>query len=116
MKKITSTCPIERAQEVIGGKWKICVLGKLLARTYRYGELRKEIPDVSNKMLTQTLRILEKSGLVDRHVYAVVPPKTEYSLTELGKKLEPMLVEIEKWSLFNKDKVDKFIEEFYEGE
>jgi DNA-binding HxlR family transcriptional regulator len=49
-------------------------------------------------------------------VYAVVPPKTEYSLTELGKKLEPILVEIEKWSLFNKDKVDKFIEEFYEGE
>ena len=67
-------------------------------------------------MLTQTLRILEKSGLVDRHVYAVVPPKTEYSLTELGKTLEPMLVKIEKWSLFNKDKVDKFIEEFYEGE
>ena len=111
MKKITSTCPIERAQEVIGGKWKICILGKLLVRTYRYGELKKEIPDISNKMLTQTLRALEKAGLVDRYVYAVVPPKTEYSPTALGKTLEPMLVEIEKWSLLNKDKVDNFIEQ-----
>ena len=110
MKKISTTCPIERAQEVVGGKWKICILGKLLVRTYRYGELKKEMPDVSNKMLTQTLRALEKAGLVDRHVYAVVPPKTEYSLTALGKTLEPMLVEIEKWSLLNKDKVDNFIE------
>jgi len=111
MKKISTTCPIERAQEVVGGKWKICILGKLLVRTYRYGELKKEMPDVSNKMLTQTLRALEKAGLVDRHVYAVVPPKTEYSLTALGKTLEPMLVEIEKWSLLNKDKVDNFIEQ-----
>ena len=111
MKKISATCPIERAQEVVGGKWKICILGKLLVRTYRYGELKKEMPDVSNKMLTQTLRALEKAGLVDRHVYAVVPPKTEYSLTALGKTLEPMLVEIEKWSLLNKDKVDNFIEQ-----
>jgi DNA-binding HxlR family transcriptional regulator len=111
MKKISTTCPIEKAQEVIGGKWKVCILGKLLVRTYRYGELKKEIPDVSNKMLTQTLRALERAELVDRHVYAVVPPKTEYSLTALGKTLEPMLVEIEKWSLLNKDKVDKFIEQ-----
>ena len=102
MKKISTTCPIERAQEVIGGKWKVCILGKLLVRTYRYGELKKEMPDISNKMLTQTLRALEKAGLVDRYVYAVVPPKTESSSTALGKTLEPMLTEIEQWSLLNK--------------
>ena len=111
MKKITTTCPIERAQEIIGGKWKVCILSKLLVQTYRYGELKKEMPDISNKMLTQSLRALEKAGLVDRYVYAEVPPKTEYSPTLLGKTLKPMLAEIEKWSLSNKNQVDNYIEQ-----
>jgi len=84
-------CSFEFALDLVSGKWKGLALWHLLGGTMRYGELQKALPNITQKMLTQTLRDLEKSGLVHREVYPVVPPKVEYSLTEDGKKIEPIL-------------------------
>jgi DNA-binding HxlR family transcriptional regulator len=82
----------------IADKWTVLVVGALEDKTKRFGELRREIGGVSQKMLTQTLRGLERDGLVVRMVYASVPPKVEYSLTQLGRTLVHILEAIRKWS------------------
>jgi DNA-binding HxlR family transcriptional regulator len=82
----------------IADKWTVLIVGALEDKKKRFGELRREIGGVSQKMLTQTLRGLERDGLVARVVYASVPPKVEYSLTELGRTLVPILEEIRGWS------------------
>ena len=84
-------CPVATAIDVIGGKWKVIILYQLRDRTMRFGELRKSIPKITQKMLTQQLRELEKNKLVHRRVYAEVPPKVEYTSTELAEKLNPAL-------------------------
>lgn len=84
-------CPMEATVKLIGGKYKALILWNLIDVTLRYNELHKRIPDATDKMLTQQLRELEKDGLLNRRVYPVVPPKTEYSLTEFGKSLVPIL-------------------------
>jgi DNA-binding HxlR family transcriptional regulator len=83
-------CPVEATLDVIGGKWKVLILYWLRDEVCRFGELRKKIPDVSERMLTQQLRELEAHGIVRRKVYPVVPPKVEYSLTAYGKTLRPI--------------------------
>lgn len=92
-------CPISTAITIIGGKWKIPVLYNLREKTLRFSELKKALPHVTQKMLTQQLRELEKDGLVSRRVYAQVPPKVEYSITPLAKKLEPILDALCAWGL-----------------
>lgn len=85
------TCPIEATISLIGGKYKAIILWNLMNRTLRYSELHKKMPKATDKMLAQQLRELEKDGLIIRTVYPVVPPKTEYKLTEFGKSLAPIL-------------------------
>jgi DNA-binding HxlR family transcriptional regulator len=78
--------PVEFAMDRIGGTWKMPILWRLKDKTFRYGELKKDIPHITHKMLTSQLRELEEEGFINRVVYAVVPPKVEYSITERGKK------------------------------
>ena len=92
-------CPVEATIQLIGGKYKAVILWHLMNQTLRYSEIHKRIPKATDKMLAQQLRELEKDGLINRTVYPVVPPKTEYSLTERGKRLIPSIIELNKWGL-----------------
>ena len=83
--------PVEFAMDQIGGTWKIPILWRLKDKIYRYSELKRAIPHISDKMLTTQLRELESDGLIHRKVYPVVPPKTEYSMTEKGKLAIPIV-------------------------
>jgi DNA-binding HxlR family transcriptional regulator len=91
-------CPIQAIVNVMGGKWKLAILYQLFQGTKRYGELKRLVPKATERMLTLQLRELEASGIVKRTVYAEVPPKVEYSLTELGLSLEPVLQTMLNWS------------------
>jgi len=95
--KVLPACPVETTLALIGDKWKVLILRDLLPGTKRFGELKKSIGHVSQKVLTAQLRDMEESGLVDRKVYAEVPPKVEYSLTELGQSLKPILDAMWSW-------------------
>lgn len=90
-------CSVRAALDVIGGKWKPVIARYLLLETRRFGELRKLMPDVTQKMLTQQLRELERDGIVLRKIYQQVPPKVEYSLTAYGLTLKPVLQALCKW-------------------
>ena len=83
-------CPVETALLLMGDKWKILIVRDLLTGTKRFGELKKSLTGISQKVLTQHLRLMEESGIVNRKVFAEVPPRVEYSLTELGKSLKPI--------------------------
>ena len=91
-------CPIEALMDAVGGKWKPVILYHLMGGTRRFGELRRLVPGVSQRMLTQHLRELEADGIVHREVYREVPPKVEYSLTGLGRTLEPVLLKMNEWA------------------
>ncbi len=90
-------CPVETTLTLIGDKWKVLILRDLMPGTKRFGELKKSIGSVSQKVLTAQLRDMEESGLVNRRVYAEVPPRVEYSLTELGQSLKPILDAMRDW-------------------
>ena len=90
-------CPVETTLTLIGDKWKVLILRDLLPGTKRFGELKRSIGTVSQKVLTAQLRAMEESGLVHREVYAEVPPRVEYSLTELGQSLKPVLDSMWAW-------------------
>ena len=92
-------CPIEVTLEVIGGMWKFIIVRELMTGTKRYGELRRGLGSVTHKMLTQQLRELERDGVVSRKIYTQVPPKVEYSLTPLGRRLNPLLSAMQKWGM-----------------
>lgn len=90
-------CPVEITIKLIGGKYKAIILWHLIDKTIRFGELKKLVTSATPKMLTQQLRELEEDGLINRCVYPVVPPKVEYSLTEFGKSIVPVLDVMCKW-------------------
>lgn len=93
-----SGCPIREVLDQIGDKWSTLFIGILGERPHRFGELRRAVPDISQRMLTQTLRDLQRDGLVDRQVYATVPPSVEYSLTPLGRSLLEPLAGLIRWA------------------
>ncbi|MBA2412319.1 MAG: helix-turn-helix transcriptional regulator [Burkholderiaceae bacterium] len=95
-------CPVRPALKVIGGKWKPVVIHELIDGKKRFGELRRLLPDATQKMLTQQLRELERDGIVARKIYHQVPPKVEYSLTTYGETLRPVLRELCKWGAAHK--------------
>ena len=97
MKKELPACPVEIIMGLIGDKWKVLIIRDLLTGTKRFGELRKSVTGITQKVLTNNLRQMEASGLVKRKVYAEVPPKVEYSLTETGLSLKPILDSMVTW-------------------
>ena len=104
IKKTLPACPVETTLTLIGDKWKAIIIRDLLDGTKRFGELQKSI-GISQKVLTQHLRAMEADGLVKRKVYAQVPPKVEYSLTETGKSLETVLEAMKQWGISYKAKL-----------
>ena len=95
--KTLPACPVETTLMLIGSKWKVLILRDLMPGTKRFGELRRTLGSVSQKALTAQLRDMEACGLVNRRVYAEVPPRVEYSLTELGRSLRPILDAMWAW-------------------
>lgn len=95
--KSLPACPVETTLTLISDKWKVLILRDLLTGTKRFGELKRSVGNVSQKVLTSQLRQMEESGLLTRKVYAEVPPRVEYSLTELGVSLKPIIDSMAKW-------------------
>jgi DNA-binding HxlR family transcriptional regulator len=98
MSKKTVGCLVETTLAVIGGRWKVLVLQQLLDGVKRFNELRRSLVGITHKTLTQQLREMEADGIVHREVYAQIPPKVEYSLTDLGKTLKPVLIAMHNWA------------------
>lgn len=96
-KSTLPNCPVETCLKFISDKWKILIIRDLLTGTKRFNELLRSLSPISQKMLTQNLREMEKDGLISRKVYPCVPPKVEYSLSELGLSLSPVIEEMKKW-------------------
>lgn len=96
-KKDLPACPVEITMGLIGEKWKVLIIRDLLTGTKRFGELRKSVTGITQKVLTHNLRQMEASGLVKRKVYPEVPPRVEYSLTETGLSLKPILDSMVTW-------------------
>ena len=95
--EFNANCPVEATLELIGGKYKALILWHLAESKLRYSQLRQSIAGITPKMLTQQLRELESKDLIHREVFSIVPPKVEYSLTELGRSLIPILVAMRDW-------------------
>ena len=108
MQKVTSSalydadlCPVRHVLDGIGDKWTILVVTGLKSHDLRFSELKRQIPDISQRMLTQTLRNLERDGLVSRRVTPSIPPRVDYALTDLGRSLTDQLAPLAKWALAN---------------
>ena len=90
-------CPVATTVQLIGNKWKLLILRNLLVRPWRFNELQKSLEGISQKVLTESLRSMESDGIVIRTVYAEVPPRVEYSLSDLGETLRPILDAMQAW-------------------
>ena len=102
MKNVLPACPVETTLLFLGEKWRVLILRDLMEGTKRFGELRKSVSGISQKVLTSNLRAMEEGGIVKRKVYAEVPPRVEYSLTETGKSLQPVLDSMTDWGMMYK--------------
>ncbi len=96
-KQETPACPVATTVALIGSKWKLLIMRNLLSRPWRFNELRKDLDGVSQKVLTDSLRSMEDDGIVIRTVYPEVPPRVEYSLSELGESMRPIMDAMEAW-------------------
>lgn len=94
-----TACPVATTVSLIGSKWKLLIMRNLLARPWRFNELRKDLDGISQKVLTDSLRSMEADGLVVRTVYAEVPPRVEYALSPLGESMKPIIKSMETWGL-----------------
>lgn len=97
--EVTARCPIRTTLELIGGKWKLLIVYQIADKSIRLSELKRQIPDISEKMLIQELKKLVDSNLVARHNFGEVPPKVNYTLTSNGKKIIPLIDEIGKFGI-----------------
>ena len=104
MDKTLPACPVETPLSLISDRWKVLIIRDLLGGTKRFGELRKSVGNVSQKVLTANLRSMEEDGLLTRRVYAEVPPRVEYTLTETGMSLRPVLDAMQSWGESYKEK------------
>lgn len=113
MKNIQKDCPVSNALTILGGKWKINIIYQLSKKTTRFGELRRSLGNVTQQMLSKQLKEMERDKLIIRKVYNVIPPKVEYSLTELGKSSVPILNSLHLWGISKKKTINKVIENNY---
>ena len=93
------TCPVATTVALIGSKWKLLIMRNLLARPWRFNELKKDLEGISQKVLTDSLRSMENDGIITRTVYPEVPPRVEYALSELGESMRPIIKSMEAWGL-----------------
>ena len=100
-------CPVATTVQIIGSKWKLLILRNLMQRPWRFNELRKDLDGISQKVLTDSLRSLESDGIVTRMVYPEVPPRVEYSLSELGETIRPILDAMAVWGTSYKEQLTK---------
>lgn len=100
-------CPVATTVGLIGNKWKLLIIRNLLVGTQRFSELKRTIPGISQKVLTDNLRSMEADGIIERKVYAEVPPKVEYSLSPLGNSMRPIIKAMEIWGTEYKNSFDK---------
>lgn len=98
-------CPVEMTLQLIGDKWKVLIIRDLLTGTKRFNELMRSVTGITQKVLTSHLRSMEAAGLVNRKVYPVIPPKVEYSLTETGYSLKPVLDSMDSWGTEYKNSI-----------
>ncbi|MBD5552375.1 MAG: helix-turn-helix transcriptional regulator [Lachnospiraceae bacterium] len=90
-------CPVATTVQIIGSKWKLLILRNLMQQPWRFNELKKDLEGISQKVLTDSLRSMEADGIIDRTVYAEVPPRVEYSLSEIGETLRPVINAMAEW-------------------
>lgn len=96
-------CPVATTVQLIGSKWKLLILHNLLIRPWRFNELQKDLAGISQKVLTESLRTMEEDGIITRTVFAEVPPKVEYALSELGESMRPIIKVMEQWGIYYQD-------------
>lgn len=90
-------CPVATTVQLIGSKWKLLIMRNLLVRPWRFNELKRDLDGISQKVLTDSLRSMEKDGIVIRTVYPEIPPRVEYALSELGESMRPIILAMEQW-------------------
>lgn len=100
-------CPVATTVSLIGSKWKLLILRNLMARPWRFNELQRDLEGISQKVLTDSLRSMEEDGLITRSVYASVPPRVEYALSETGNSLRPVIKAMEAWGIGYKESFGK---------
>ena len=98
-------CPVATTVALIGSKWKLLILRNLLARPWRFNEMKKDLAGISQKVLTDSLRSLEEDGIITRTVYPEVPPMVEYALSDLGESMRPIISAMEQWGLGYQKKI-----------
>lgn len=90
-------CPVATTVQLIGGKWKLLIMRNLLARSWRFNELKRNLEGISQKVLTTSLRSMEEAGIIKRTIYPTIPPRVEYSLSDLGESMRPIISAMEAW-------------------